>query len=61
MLTGTFNSTVDFSACPPDNLACAAEDPNYDAYSQLKVGPIFAPSANAGVTYVPDADRPHRR
>jgi long-chain fatty acid transport protein len=54
MLTGTFKSTVDFSACPPDNLVCAAEDPSYDAYSQLKVGPIFAPSANAGVTYVPD-------
>jgi long-chain fatty acid transport protein len=45
---------VDFSACPPDNLVCAAENPSYDAYSQLKVGPIFAPSGNAGVTYVPD-------
>jgi long-chain fatty acid transport protein len=53
MLTGTFRTTVDFTACPPDNLVCAAEDPDYDAYSQLKVGPIFAPSANAGVTWVP--------
>jgi long-chain fatty acid transport protein len=53
MLTGTFKSTVDFSACPPDNLVCAAENPSYDAFSQLKVGPIFAPSGNAGVTYVP--------
>jgi long-chain fatty acid transport protein len=53
MLTGTFKSTVDFSACPPDNLVCAAENPSYDALSQLKVGPIFAPSGNAGVTYVP--------
>jgi long-chain fatty acid transport protein len=53
MLTGTFKTTVDFSACPPDNLVCAAEDPSYDAYSQLKVGPIFAPSGNAGVTFVP--------
>jgi long-chain fatty acid transport protein len=53
MLTGTFNSTTVFSACPPDNLVCAAEDPNYDAFSQLKVGPIFAPSVNGGVTYVP--------
>lgn len=52
-LAGTFNSTVVFSACPPDNLVCAGEDPNYDAFSQLKVGPIFAPSANGGVTYVP--------
>jgi long-chain fatty acid transport protein len=53
MLTGTFKSTVDFSACPPDNLACAAENPSYDAYSQLKVGPIFSPSGNLGITYVP--------
>ncbi len=53
MLTGTFKTTVDFSACPPDNLVCAAENPSYDAYSQLKVGPIFAPSGNLGVTYVP--------
>jgi long-chain fatty acid transport protein len=53
MLTGFFKTTVDFTACPPDNLVCAAEDPNYDAYSQLNVGPIFAPSANAGVTWVP--------
>jgi long-chain fatty acid transport protein len=53
MLTGTFRSTVDFSACPPDNLVCASEDPKYDAYSQLSVGPIFAPSGNVGVTYVP--------
>jgi len=54
MLTGTFKSTVDFSACPPDNLVCAAEDPSYDSYSQLNVGPIFAPSGNLGVTWVPD-------
>jgi long-chain fatty acid transport protein len=52
-LVGTFKSTVDFSACPPDNLVCAAEDPNYDAYSQLNVGPIVAPSGNLGVTYQP--------
>jgi long-chain fatty acid transport protein len=52
-LVGTFKSTVDFSACPPDNLVCAGEDPDYDSYSQLNVGPIFAPSANLGATYVP--------
>jgi long-chain fatty acid transport protein len=52
-LTGTFKSTVDFSACPPDNLVCAGEDPSYDAYSQLNVGPIFAPSGNLGVIYQP--------
>jgi long-chain fatty acid transport protein len=53
MLMGTFRSTVDFSACPPDNLVCAGEAPAYDAYSQLDVGPIFAPSGNLGATYVP--------
>ena len=53
MLMGTFRSTVDFSACPPDNLVCSGEAPAYDAYSQLSVGPIFAPSGNLGATYVP--------
>jgi long-chain fatty acid transport protein len=50
---GSFKSTVVFSACPADRLVCAAEDPKYDALSQLKVGPIFAPSANAGATFTP--------
>jgi long-chain fatty acid transport protein len=54
MLTGYFKTTVDFSACPPDHFACAQEDPSWDAFSQLRAGPIFAPSANAGVTWVPD-------
>ncbi|MEO7112329.1 MAG: outer membrane protein transport protein [Polyangiaceae bacterium] len=54
MLTGTFKSTIDFSASVPDRVLTAPEDPNYDAYSQLSVGPIFAPSANGGVTIVPD-------
>jgi long-chain fatty acid transport protein len=53
MLTGFFKTTVDFTACPADNLVCAAEDPNYDAFSQLTVGPIFAPSVNGGVQWVP--------
>ena len=53
LLTGTYKSTADFSACPQDNLVCAAEDPSYDAYSQLTVGPIVAPSGNAGVIWVP--------
>lgn len=48
MLTGTFASRLAFSACPPKSLLCAEEDPQYDAYTQLTVGPIFAPSANAG-------------
>ena len=53
-LVGSFDSTVVFSACPPHNLVCAAEDPQYDALSQLKVGPIFSPSGNAGITIVPE-------
>ena len=53
LLTGTFRSTQVFSACPPDNLFCASENPDYDALAQLKVGPIFAPSFNGGVTWVP--------
>ena len=48
MLTGNFASRLAFSACPPKNLICAEEDPQYDAYTQLTVGPIFAPSANGG-------------
>ncbi|HTB74390.1 MAG TPA: outer membrane protein transport protein [Polyangiaceae bacterium] len=54
MLTGYFKTTIDLSACPPDNLVCAPEDPNYAALTSLNAGPIFAPSANAGVTWVPD-------
>jgi long-chain fatty acid transport protein len=54
MLTGNFKSTVDFSACPADDIVCAAEDPKYDSLSHLNVGPIFAPSGNAGITVVPD-------
>ncbi len=53
-LVGNFDTTVVFSACPPSSLVCAAEDPNYDAYSQLKVGPIFTPSGNGGVTIIPE-------
>ncbi|HEY2515694.1 MAG TPA: outer membrane protein transport protein [Polyangiaceae bacterium] len=53
-LVGNFDSTVVFSACPPQSLVCAAEDPTYDAFSQLKVGPIFAPSGNGGITIVPE-------
>ena len=52
-LVGQFQTTVTFSACPPDRLLCAPEQPDFDAHSQLKVGPIIAPSANAGVTLVP--------
>ncbi len=53
MLTGFLQTSATFSACPPDNLFCASEDPSYDAFSQVKAGPIFAPSANAGVIVIP--------
>jgi len=53
MLVGTFQSSVVFNAAPADRLLSAPEDPNYDALGQIKVGPIFAPSANLGVTVVP--------
>jgi long-chain fatty acid transport protein len=52
-LIGTFKSTVTFSASPQDRLIGAPEQPEYDANAQLSVGPIFAPSATAGVTVVP--------
>jgi long-chain fatty acid transport protein len=54
MMTGSFKSTVVFSASPPDRLIGPPEDPTYDAFSQLDVGPIFAPSANLGAVYAPD-------
>lgn len=52
-LAGTFQATEVFSASPPDRLLSAPEDPAYDALSRLRVGPIFAPSANAGVVVAP--------
>jgi len=52
-LVGNFNSSVVFSSSPPDRLIGAPEDPQYDAFSQLKAGPIVAPSGNAGIIAVP--------
>jgi long-chain fatty acid transport protein len=52
-LVGIFQTTVTFSACPQDRLTCAPEQPEYDAHSQIRVGPIVAPTANGGVTWVP--------
>ena len=53
MLTGFLRTTVDFSTCAPDHFMCAQEDPNYDALGRLSTNPIFAPSANAGITWIP--------
>lgn len=52
-LVGKFQSTVVFSASPSDRLIAAPEDPQYDAFSQLDVGPIVAPSANFGMIAIP--------
>ncbi len=53
LLTGFLHTTVDFSACVPDHFMCASEDPRYDALAKLGTAPIFAPSANAGMTWIP--------
>jgi long-chain fatty acid transport protein len=53
-LVGQYRTTAIFSVSPEDRLAGAPEQPEFDAESQITVGPIFAPSANAGVTVVPD-------
>ena len=52
-LVGWLQTGLTFSACPEDRLLCAPEQPEYDAAAQLRVGPIFAPSLDAGVTWVP--------
>jgi long-chain fatty acid transport protein len=57
-LVGYYQTNVIFSACPQDRLLCAPEQPEFDAQSSIRVGPIFAPSANAGAIFVPD---PHVR
>ncbi len=49
VLGGTFNTRVAFSACVPDRFLCAPEQPDYDAVSQLEVGPIMAPSGTLGL------------
>lgn len=53
-LVGKFDSRVMFSASPPDRLISAPEDPQYDALSQLSVGPIVAPSGNFGIVAEPE-------
>jgi long-chain fatty acid transport protein len=53
-LAGYFQTSVVFSACVPDRFICAPEQPEYDAFSQLRVGPIVAPSAVIGAIAIPD-------
>jgi long-chain fatty acid transport protein len=54
LLTGTFSSSTVFNVNPNDRLIGAPEDPKYDALGQLNVGPIFSPSANGGIIYIPE-------
>jgi len=53
VLAGIFKSTVVFSGCVPDKFFCAPEQPDWDVAAELNVGPIVAPSANAGVIWLP--------
>jgi len=52
-LVGFFQSNVTFSVSPADRLVAAPEQPEYDAASTFRVGPIVAPTGNLGVTWVP--------
>jgi long-chain fatty acid transport protein len=53
-LVGTFQTTSTFTMSLQDRLFGAPEQPEWDATSQIRVGPIFAPTGNAGVTFVPN-------
>lgn len=53
MLAGYFQTSVYFSACVPERFICAPEQPEYDAYGQLRVGPIVAPTGILGAIFEP--------
>jgi long-chain fatty acid transport protein len=53
LMTGVFQSAMTFSASPKDRLLGAPEQPEFDANARLRVGPIFAPTMNAGVIWSP--------
>lgn len=53
-LVGYYQTNVTFSASPQDRLLGAPEQPEFDAASAIRVGPIFAPSANVGVVWLPE-------
>ncbi len=52
-LAGYFRADGTFTASPEDRLIGAPEQPEYDGAARVFAGPFFAPTANAGVTYVP--------
>ena len=53
-LLGSFVAKTTLNANPSDRLLGAPEDPSYDAIARLEAGPIISPSANFGMTAVPD-------
>lgn len=53
MLSGNFNSRVNFSGCLPERFFCSPEEPSWDVLAELKVGPIFAPSGILGAIWAP--------
>jgi long-chain fatty acid transport protein len=55
-LVGVFQSTVTFSVSPADRLVGAPEQPEYDASSRFRVGPIFAPTGSLGGIWIPLKD-----
>lgn len=57
-LVGYFQTKVTFSVSPQDRLLGAPEQPEWDAQSQMRVGPMMAPTANGGAIWEPD---PHVR
>lgn len=52
-VVGQFQSEVTFTVSPPDRLVANAEQPEYDAATRFRVGPIFAPTGNIGATWIP--------
>ena len=54
-ISGAIQTQLTFSASPQDRLLGAPEQPEFDAQAELNVRPFVSPSANAGVTYVPNA------
>jgi long-chain fatty acid transport protein len=52
-LLGWFQTTITFTTSLQDRLLGAPEQPEFDANSQIRVGPMFAPALSAGVIYEP--------
>lgn len=52
-LVGTFNNKVAFSGCVQERFFCAPEDPDWDIFAELSVGPIVAPTGQLGALWIP--------